>query len=427
MLKTRRRRVILYLLLGFLGGSIILFALAYTFIANPNAPAPPPPKTTLLPAFSSPEAGLSNPIAIPNRAAVVQIPDPEGYRWVEVVSGFDQPLGLTNAGDGSGRIFIVEQSGLIRIIDAGATHEIPFLDIRDRVGDESNEQGLLGLVFHPQYAHNGFFYVNYTDSSGDTVIARYRVSADANIADPGTELRILQVIQPFVNHNGGAMAFGPDGYLYIGLGDGGAVGDPNENAQNPNVFLGKILRIDVDSTSPYGIPADNPFVIIDGLPEVWAYGLRNPWRFSFDSLTGDLYIADVGQQQWEEIDFLPAGSLGGSNFGWDIYEGAHLFRGAEDPGIPLIFPIAEYSRDGGCSVTGGYVYRGAALASWQGVYIYGDFCSGKVWGLLRAESGEWRNALLFDLDVLITSFGLDESGELYLVDRNGSIYLLTEK
>ena len=223
------------------------------------------------------------------------------------------------------------------------------------------------------------------------------------------------------------MAFGPDGYLYIGLGDGGAVGDPNENAQKPNVFLGKILRIDIDSPSPYGIPADNPFVIIDGLPEVWAYGLRNPWRFSFDSLTGDLYIADVGQQQWEEIDFLPAGSLGGSNFGWDIYEGAHLFRGAEDPGIPLIFPIAEYSRDGGCSVTGGYVYRGAALASWQGVYIYGDFCSGKVWGLLRAESGEWRNALLFDLDVLITSFGLDESGELYLVDRNGSIYLLTEK
>jgi len=427
MLKTRRRRVFLYLLLGLLGGCLVFLAFAYIFVTNPNAPAPPPPETTLLPTFSPLEEGFSTPTAFPNRGTVAQLPDPEGYRWVVVASGFDRPLDLTHAGDGSGRIFAVEQAGVIRVIEAGVVLSIPFLDIRDRVGDESTEQGLLGLVFHPRYVHNGFFYVNYTDNSGDTVIARYRVSADENIADPGTETRILQVEQPFINHNGGGLAFGPDGYLYIGLGDGGLAVDPKKNAQNFNVFLGKILRIDVDSASPYGIPPDNPFVISGGLPEVWAYGLRNPWRFSFDTLTGDLYIADVGQQQWEEIDFLPAGSPGGANFGWDIYEGAHLFLGAAESALPLIFPVAEYTRDDGCSVTGGYVYRGAALESWYGVYFYGDFCSGKVWGLLRAESGEWQNELLFDLDVLITSFGLDESGELYLVDRNGSIYILTDK
>ena len=424
---TRRRRVLLYLLIGLLGGCLVLFALAYNFVINPDAPAPPPPQTTLLSTFSPTEVDFSSPTLVPNRGAFTQFPDPEGYHWVEAAGGFERPLGLTHAGDGSGRIFVVEQAGIIHVVKNGAARPTPFLDIRDRVGDESIEQGLLGVVFHPQYARNGFFYVNYTDSSGDTVIARYRVSGDANIADPGTETRILQVTQPFVNHNGGGLVFGPDGYLYIGLGDGGAAWDPNENAQNPNILLGKILRIDVDRGNPYAVPPDNPFVNGGGLPEVWAYGLRNPWRFSFDVLTGDLYIGDVGQQQWEEVDFLPAGTPGGANFGWDFYEGAHLFQGAKDPGIPLVFPIAEYSRDGGCSVTGGYVYRGEALLGWQGVYLYGDFCSGQVWGLMRAESEDWLNVLLFDLEALITSFGQDESGELYLVDRNGSIYLLTDK
>jgi glucose/arabinose dehydrogenase len=327
MLKTRRRRALLYVLLGLLGVCLILFALVYSFLTNSDAPAPPPPKTTLLPTFSPPEEGFLIQTAVADLGTVAQLPDPDGYDWVEVASGFDKPLGLTHAGDGSGRIFVVEQAGVVRVIEDGGT-ALPFLDIRDRVGDKSNEQGLLGLVFHLQYPQNGYFYVNYTDTSGDTVIARYRVSADANIADPGTEMRLLQVNQPFANHNGGGLAFGPDGYLYIGLGDGGAAADPSENAQNTNVFLGKLLRLDVDGGSPYTIPPDNPFVGGGGLPEVWAYGLRNPWRFSFDTLTNDLYIADVGQQEWEEIDFLPAGSPGGVNFGWDIYEGTHLFLGA---------------------------------------------------------------------------------------------------
>lgn len=423
----RPKRALLYVTFALLGTCLLLFALAYAFFSNPDTPAPPPPETTLLPTFSPHEDGLITPTTVTDLGTVIQIPDSGGYGWVEVARGLDQPLGLTHAGDGSGRIFVVEQSGLIRIIEEGSVRPIPFLDIRARVGDESNEQGLLGVAFHPQYTMNGYFYVNYTDTSGDTVIARYRVSADANIADPGTELRLLQVKQPYSNHNGGGLAFGPDGYLYIGLGDGGAAADPQENAQNTQVFLGKLLRIDVDRGSPYAIPQDNPFASGGGLPEVWAYGLRNPWRFSFDTLTGDLYIADVGQQKWEEIDFLLDGSLGGANFGWDIYEGAHLFLGAEEPSISVIFPIVEYTHADGCSVTGGYVYRGTALAGWQGVYVYGDFCSGKVWGLLRAASGDWNNALMFDLDVLITSFGLDENGEIYLVDRDGSIYLLTEK
>jgi glucose/arabinose dehydrogenase len=314
---------------------------------------------------------------------------------------------------------VIEKVGRIRIIENDQLLETPFLDISERVGSNSNEQGLLGLAFHPQYAQNGRFFVNYTDVNGDTVIARFQVSSDPNLADPDSEVELLGVDQPFPNHNGGVLAFGPDGFLYAGLGDGGSQGDPNGNAQNTNVLLGKILRIDVDAADPYTIPAENPFG-----NEVWAYGFRNPWRFSFDKSNGDLYIGDVGQNQWEEIDFLAAGSAGGANFGWDHREGAHDFEGGGPEG--MIDPIAEYSHaEGGCSVTGGYVYRGA-MSEWNGIYVYGDYCTGFIWGLIRG-SESWQNKQLFDVDVNITSFGQDAAGEIYLVSDNGEVYRLARQ
>ena len=287
-------------------------------------------------------------------------------------------------------MFIVEQAGLIRILQNGQVIEPPFLDIAARVDDGGNEQGLLGLAFHPDFANNGFFYVNYTGQGGDTVIARF--TASGNIADPNSEVRLLGVRQPYPNHNGGGLAFGSDGYLYIALGDGGSGGDPQGNGQNLNTLLGKILRIDVNNGNPYAVPADNPFGT-----EVFHYGLRNPWRISFDSQTGDLWIGDVGQGQWEEIDFLPAGTGGGVNFGWNRYEGLHEYSsGAElENHRP---PLFEYSHTDGCSVTGGYVYRGP-MPEWQGVYFYADFCSGKVWGALRSLSASEENpvsTLLFE-------------------------------
>jgi glucose/arabinose dehydrogenase len=223
------------------------------------------------------------------------------------------------------------------------------------------------------------------------------------------------------------LAFGPDGYLYIGVGDGGSGGDPLGSGQSLDTLLGKLLRIDVDNGEPYAIPSDNPFAAGGGLPEIWAYGLRNPWRFSFDPLTGDLYIGDVGQGEWEEIDFLPAGYPGGANFGWNIYEGVHHYSGAPDPGTPLVFPVAEYGHDVGQSVSGGVVYRGTALPEWYGVYVYGDFSMGKVWGLLQLVDGSWQNALLFETGTLISSFGQDENGEVYLVNYNGELLRLVKR
>ena len=349
------------------------------------------------------------------------LPDPANYDWKLIANGLDRPLDVQNAGDGSGRLFIVEQAGRIMVYQNGAVLPAPFLDIVQEVGSTGNEQGLLGLAFQPDYAHNGQFFVNYTDRKGDTVIARFKVSADPNVADAASETALLHVDQPYSNHNGGVLAFGPDGYLYAGLGDGGSQGDPSGNGQRTGVLLGKILRIDVNSGNPYSIPRDNPFG-----NEVWAYGLRNPWRFSFDRATGDLYIGDVGQNSWEEIDFLPAGSPGGSNLGWNIMEGNHAYKGGDQGG--LIPPVAEYSHaEGGCSVSGGYVYRGADLPEWQGVYLYADYCSGNVWGLLQKDQGGWDNALLFSNVGRITSFGLDEAGEVFITDHSGSVYLLAKK
>lgn len=363
---------------------------------------------------------------VPETLTQAAIPDPDNYYWKIYAEGFEQPIELSAAGDGSGRIFVAEQAGVIWIVLNGFRFPTAFLDIRPRVGDSQNEQGLLGLVFHPQYAQNGYFYVNYTDTGGDTVIARFQVSEDADIANPDSELIILQVDQPFENHNGGGLAFGPDGYLYIGLGDGGLWDDPFENGQDLNTHLGKLLRIDIDNGSPYSIPADNPFIDGAGLLEIWAYGLRNPWRFSFDSLTGDLFIGDVGQDEWEEIDFLPVGSANGSNFGWDYWEGTHEFEGSPPSDVILLGPVVDYDHGFGCSVTAGFVYRGQELPEWQGVYIYGDYCTGIIWGLVQDADGVWQNSQVFQIQTLIASFGQDEAGELYLVGHDGTIFRLSE-
>ena len=411
---------------------LVLPALACGGLSTPLSPAPPPfdqtqgkpapaKETTTPPPIGS---VIASPTAKPPTTAssnAVVFPDPSAYRWQSIASRLDRPLDIQNAGDGSGRLFIVEKPGRIRIFENGQLLETPFLDITDRVGSSGNEQGLLGLAFHQHYTENGRFFVNYTDNNGNTVIARFQASAD--FSDPNSEVDLLHVNQPFPNHNGGAVVFGPDGYLYLGLGDGGSQGDPSRNGQNLKTLLGKILRIDVDHGDPYSIPSDNPFAASGGLPEVWAYGLRNPWRFSFDKTTSDLFIGDVGQDKWEEIDYYPHGAPGGANFGWSILEGTHPYNGSAQPG--LVMPVAEYGHDQGCAVTGGYVYRGS-MPEWQGIYLYGDYCKGRIWGLIKSESG-FKSQVLFDAAVTITSFGQDESGEVYLASDNGNVYVLKRK
>ena len=302
-----------------------------------------------------------------------------------------------------------------------------FLDITDRVSQAGNEEGLLGLAFDPDYRDNGYFYVYYSaPSSRRSVISRFSLdSHNTDRADPGTELVILEIPQPYSNHNGGQLAFGPDGYLYAGLGDGGAGGDPHRHSQNTETLLGAILRIDVSESSTehhYRIPPDNPFVGVDGArDEIWAYGLRNPWRFSFNPTNGSLWVADVGQDDWEEIDLVE----GGKNYGWNIMEAQSCFSpgsGCDQSGLEL--PVMVYSHDEGCSVTGGYVYRGSALPSLQGAYVYGDFCSGKIWGLRYDGSSVTEHKLLVDSDLWITSFGEDLAGNLYILSLNADIYTI---
>jgi glucose/arabinose dehydrogenase len=401
---------------------IVLLGLAVAACNGVNTPTPTSATPTVSPETETSPAPTTVPATETSKpvtdtpASTTTFPDPNAYTWQPLdIPSLQRPVNLQ--ADGSGRLFVIEKPGRIRIIENNQLLETPFLDITDRVGSNGNEQGLLGLAFHPRYQENGRFFVNYTDTSGgDTVIARFQVSSDPNVADPNSEVQLLGIDQPFPNHNGGVLAFGPDGYLYAGLGDGGSQGDPNGNAQNTSVLLGKILRIDVDSAEPYAIPSDNPFG-----NEVWAYGFRNPWRFSFDRTTGDLYIGDVGQNQWEEIDFLPAGSPGGANFGWDHREGAHDYEGGGPEG--MIDPVAEYSHpEGGCSVTGSYVYRGS-MPEWQGIYLYGDYCTGMIWGLIQVDGG-WQTQLLFDVDATITSFGQDEQGEIYMISDNGGIFRL---
>lgn len=381
-----------------------------TEVFSPTAAASAPPPAT---------AEISTPTATPVTAA--SFPDANAYQWAEVVSGLTRPVDIQNAADGSKRLFIVEQAGRIRVIENGQLLDAPFLDITKQVGSSGNEQGLLGLAFSPQHQQKVFF-VNYTDKNGNTVISRF--SWDNNNANPASEKQLLHVEQPFQNHNGGSLAFGPDGYLYAGLGDGGKAGDPFGNGQNLKTLLGKILRLDVsDLNSPngYTLPADNPFG-----SEILAYGLRNPWRISFDRATGDLWIGDVGQNKWEEIDYLPFGTLGGANFGWNIREGLHPYS-SNTPlhGIPLADPVAEYSHDQGCSVTGGSVYRGTML-EWQGIYLYADFCRGTILGLIKSGQG-WQSQVLFETGFQVSTFGVDEPGEIHLADLNGTIYKLERR
>jgi glucose/arabinose dehydrogenase len=350
------------------------------------------------------------------------------------VSGLDSPVFVTSANDGTGRLFVVEQTGKIRVIKNGVLLATPFLDISALVSG-ATEQGLLGLAFHPNFKTDGRFYVDYTDRSGNTAVVQYRVSPKPDQAMHSSARRIISVAQPFDNHNGGMLAFGPDGDLYIGLGDGGSSGDPGNRAQNLNVLLGKILRINVNGSvgaRHYLIPSSNPFVGRTGRDEIWSYGLRNPWRFSFDKLTGDLWIGDVGQNRYEEVDRAKVNSSStsrgrGANFGWRQLEGSHCFQpatGCSRSG--KVIPAIEYNHDGGnCSVTGGYVYRGSLVPALAGKYVFGDFCSGKIWTFPIGASWPVTASLLMDTDLSISSFGQDQAGGLYVVDRGGSIYKLT--
>jgi glucose/arabinose dehydrogenase len=344
-----------------------------------------------------------------------------------IAAGLNMPLGVVSAGDS--RLFLVQQRGRIVIYDGTRVLPTPFLDVSSLVSC-CDERGLLGLAFDPQYASNRFFFIYYTDPGGNITIARYSTSAaDPDRADAASGTIVLTIAHmQFPNHNGGQLQFGPDGYLYLGTGDGGSGGDPNNNAQNRGVLLGKLLRIDV-STLPYRIPPSNPFANIIGVrPEIWAYGLRNPWRFSFDRTLGDLFIADVGQNAWEEVDLQPATSIGGENYGWRRMEGTHCFNptnNCQDPSF--VMPILEYSHAGGaCSITGGYRYRGARYPRMQGIYFYADLCTGTIWGATQQSNGSWSTQALLSTHLSISSFGQDANGELYAADLNGTVYQLTD-
>ena len=401
-----------------------------------RVPAPVTP-AQLPTATPSSAATASTPPAAEN-TPIVAAPAPDlstlSLTLEPVIQGLDQPLLLTHAGDDSGRLFVVEKSGRIRIWQDGQLLADPFLDISNQVSD-SSEQGLLGLAFPPDYAASGHFFVDYTDVAGDTHVARFTVAAaDANRADPASETLVLKLDQPAPNHNGGNLAFGPDGMLWIGTGDGGAANDLFGNGQNPATLLGKLLRLDVTRApdQPYTLPADNPWVAAtwngqDVRDEIWAVGLRNPWRYSFDRATGDLWIGDVGQNRLEEVNVTPAGSAGGLNFGWPIMEGKSCFQVAQCDQTSLTLPIVDYAHGPHCSITGGYVYRGTQIPAWDGIYFYADYCSGVIWALAPDGAGGWRNAEVASSGLTISSFGQDAAGELYLTDlAGGVVYRLGE-
>jgi len=343
---------------------------------------------------------------------------------------FQEMTNLVQPDDTSDLIFVTEQRGVIYAFSANNSQQADiFLDITDRVNRGGEEEGLLGLAFGPDYRENGYFYVYYSAADPTrSVLSRFSLDQEnTDVADPESEVIIMEVEQPFSNHNGGQLAFGPDGYLYIGLGDGGGAGDPQGNGQNLGTVLGSILRIDVSGLSApgdYEIPADNPFVGTEGArAEIWAFGLRNPWRFSFDLETGLLWAGDVGEHEREEIDIITKGA----NYGWNIMEGSHCYSpatGCNQSGLTL--PLVDYDHSQGCSVTGGYVYRGDQVASLQGYYIYGDYCSGNIWALAYNGSVVTENILLVDSGLSITSFGEDPAGNLYILDRQGGIYTMVQ-
>jgi glucose/arabinose dehydrogenase len=398
----------------FLGAGVLGAVLSGSRMLEPAREAPPPRTAPASQAHATSAAAVS-------------------VRLEPLASGLGGITAITSAGDG--RLFVVLQSGTVVIWDGTQVLPTPFLDVSGKITC-CGERGLLSTAFHPSYATNGFFFVDYTNLNGDTVIERYRVSAsDANRAEIGSAAILLTIPQPFANHNGGQLKFGPDGFLYIGMGDGGSGDDPNCNAQSDASLLGKLLRIDVDQsvdTPPFhGIPPSNPFLSTGGPHEAWAKGLRNPWRFSFDRLNGNLVIGDVGQGSREEIDFQPASSHGGENYGWKVMEGTECGGGGtsgctspvppcHDPSYTM--PVLDYSHDAGrCSVTGGYVYRGVDVADLYGMYVYGDYCSGEIWAAMP-EPGAWSTALLPFSAPNLTTFGEDSLGELYAGTQNGQLY-----
>lgn len=348
--------------------------------------------------------------------------DSAAYELVQIVGGTSSPTAILQSPGDDNRLFITTLNGKVLIVEDGALLETPFLDISANITTAGYGQGLHNLAFHPDYAANGYFYLAYTQADENAVIIRYQVSVDdPNRADPASASTIITLLHPTDFHYGGGLAFGPDGYLYWSMGDGAYKRSPAQDFESP---LGSVMRLDVNS-EPYAMPPDNPFVgQADIMPELWAKGLRNPWRISFDRATGDLYIADVGEASFEEINFQPAGSPGGENYGWKYYEGTNAFDGGDEDG--LTFPVVQYPHDNSnCSITGGYVYRGNALPELSGKYVFGDYCSGYIWTTYQKTPGNWYTAELLNTDFRIITFGEDNSGELYLGDgKTSAIYKL---
>lgn len=359
-------------------------------------------------------------------SAAKSFPDPDQFNWTELQYELHEPVLITHAGDDSGRLFVVSKRGNVEVISGGELLAIQFLDIEPQVHSEFSEQGLLGLAFHPDYLQNGYFYIFYTNVDENSVLSRYQVSDDPNRALHSSEKILLTIKKSENDHNGGHLEFGPDGYLYIGVGDGGF----RYNAISPGSLFGTILRIDVDGGDPYAIPKDNPFVNGGGRPEVIAYGLRNPWSFSIDPDSGDLFIGDVGEKTWEEVNFLAADQSEAANFGWPYFEGNHAFFDAPPDPLLLSYPVAEYEHLGArCAVTGGALYGGEKYPAWQGIFLYADFCSGEIFGLFRDSDGQWKTEDLFNLPINVTSIGVDEEGEIYAIGfrRGFKLFMLSEK
>jgi glucose/arabinose dehydrogenase len=381
-------------------------------------------------------AAIAGILLVPTVTSAAIVPGNIDVGLTQVASGLSAPLLVTHAGDGSNRLFVVEQTGKVRIVKGGDLQTAAFVDISRSIS-RGGEQGLLGLAFHPSFESNRKLYLSYTDLNGTSVIREYTtLASNPDRVDGSSGRTLLRVKQPYDNHNGGHIVFGPDGYLYIGLGDGGSGGDPGNRAQNRNTLLGKLLRIDVNKrtgTLPYAIPSTNPYVGRTGLDQIWAFGLRNPWRFSFDRSTGDLWIGDVGQGSWEEVNRSLAVSKRNAgraaNYGWRVMEGAHCFipsSGCVRTG--KILPVTEYSHAGGrCSITGGHVYRGKAHPDLVGAYLFGDYCSGEIWFIDRGASRGVKPTLAIDTDSSITSFGEDEAGEVYVTTAGGAVYRISDR
>ena len=374
------------------------------------------PLLAVLLALAAPAA-----LAVPSAEAPAWAPG-AGVKLERVTDRVDSPVDLTSI-PGDPRLFVVEQRGVIKVIANGRVLDTPFLDLTDRVSS-GGERGLLGLAFHPDYAKNGWLFVDYTDKHGDTRVERYSVTRDSNRADPKSGQLVIEIDQPYSNHNGGDVEFGPDGMLYIGMGDGGSGGDPHGNGQNKDALLAKLLRLDVSHGLPYTIPQGNPFAHGGGRPEIWALGLRNPWRFWIDPPAGLLYIADVGQNAWEELDVAPL-STPGLDYGWNRYEGTHAFRGDRDT-KGLMMPVLEYSHRDGCSITGGVVYRGTRVPALQGCYVFSDYC--RAWirsvRIVNGRATEWREWRFPELES-VTSFGVGGDGELYVLGQGGDVWRFT--